>query len=1023
MGEFVEFRQPVHFGGVREVHGDPYGNSIISIGQDDGRLQKLNETDLSDAANSNLDKLSDDNLCSASFCSDHKTLICGGNSKILYKVNWPEASNIKTIITLPDSIVTVSCSGRGTLVLVTCQNNKFFVIDYSKSSIIYENSSESDILWAKMSLDAQYFAIYSQNQKLIIYNSTDFSIILEKDILCNEGSLSWGYPSFLVYSSPEESSKFTILDVSQQTEDIFTVTDINLPIKFMTISARDFIAALDNNNEVFVFARPENLNNGKHSIKSQFSKKLEMPTIKCVNWCISSVIGGNEDGEVFKLECSQLTDMQTSAADEIEEPTTQDFLSDKSDNEEEKTEKPKKSITEAFGGLKATMKDTDTVHKKKLTKAKSHAKQQKLDLVAIPKTTTKIKNPKPVKQVDSDEEAAAAAPIIEEDETKNFLSESDEEPQTKAETKPEEVKTKVEVQKPQQNWLDSDEDEESAPPKVPPNSEDRPVDYDEDFNAPPPPTNFSEDEFENSETKSTYTETLSHTFMPGAVEVIGDEEHIVCYNSSAICIQGFKEFGEQCVKVLRVDSIEPFDIIDGRDASNVKYVSMYGPNLIVSSYTSYLLKVYSETGEAIHETRGELADGESAVLVAAGSSFFAIATSLNRLHVLDAAGVVLASLEIEGRLISMAACEEFLIVVSGGLHRFEVFDIDNRKSVAKGLLAGKQPLRWIGFDPMTKEAYIQSGDNIIFKLNDNFGTLWTPVLDLNSELNSNESFYCAYVDDGVIYGYVVEQGKQVPSQIPLPHLMSFRTSPITINSANSSLAVRNPDGTAILERFRDCLVERKFLQAVQVVQLTDDETIHQRALEFALIRGENAVVSRIEEFMNRPKEKDFIFRDKPVKRCELRRTRPPPEIEEEEENEASETETNKSKQQQKQQQEPQRAAIFDISNLGRKKKMISSDDEELLNDLEDVPPPQKSTTKSRKKSQEEETEEREKPKKKKEPKKKRLADDSGSSEEEKEVVEEKEKTKKKKSTKKTSKRLVRSRKPTGIASLSSFGFS
>ncbi|EAY04933.1 hypothetical protein TVAG_039850 [Trichomonas vaginalis G3] len=1055
---FRELEQPVHFGCVREVLSDPYGNMIITIGQDDGRIQRLNETDLSDAANTNLEKISEDILQSASFCSDHKSIICGGTSKVLYKVDWPEIQTIHNILTLPESITFISCSGKGNNVLVCCQNNQYFVIDHTSGTIIYENTAPSEILWAKMSHDGQYYSIYTQSQKLHVFSLNNNANIFEKEINCPPTSLSWGYPAYLLFSSESESSKFSILDVNHQTEDIITISDMSTPIKFLSLSPRDYITAIDSESNIFIFKRPQTLNNSNQTIKSQFYMKSSITGIKCINWCLSSIIGGNEDGTIFKIEFSELSDIQTPAGEDIEEVVTQDFISDNEDKDkiEEKNENKKEkknSKIDAFGSLKTSMKDTDTVQKKKMAKSKSHAKQQKLDLVPIQKT---IKNPKPLEKSNSDDEShvSSLAPLIEEEysnQSKGFLSDSDNEKNSENNN---EQKVTENTSKPQ-DFLESESDEENSQ-KVPPNSENRTVDNSEHVYEPPPPLPSDESDFEqkkNDETKKNYVETLTRQFMPGCVNVDNDDEdRIVCFNSTAVAIQGMKDFAEKSVKLLRPDSIMPFAEIDGHDTINAQFVSIYGQNVIICSSTSYVLRVYSDDGQTIlNEAKGNLDFGESAVLVAAGSSFFAIATSLNRFHILDTVGVVLASIELDNRPITMAAFDELLVIVTGSLHKFEIFHVESRKSIAKSLLAGKQPLKWIGFDAETKECFIQSGDNYIFKLTENFGTFWSPVLDLNNELQGNETFYTAYVENGYIYGYIIKEGEKVPNTIPLPSLVTLRTSPITIIPINSPLSCRNPDAAAILERFRDCLVERKYLQAVQVIQLTDDEEVHRRALEFAVMRGENTIINRLEDFINTPKEKPFIFRDKRIKKCELKRLKPPPtnDENEEEEEEKNENQIEKMKEKPKNDKprESQRSTIFDIQV---KKKRIDSD-EELLDDLENVPEslkaPKKQTktkakskqtdeqkkTKKTKKSKDDEKQ-KEEPKKKKRTKKQRLADDSSSSsDEEKEVEEvekenEKDKAKKKKSTdkpkkKQTKRKLVGSTKPTGISSLASFGFS
>ena len=82
--ELKELQNSVFFGGVREIIGDIISDAIISVGEDDGRIQLINLEDLVAGSNQKLEEISNEGIKAISFGAGGNILFCGGESNALF---------------------------------------------------------------------------------------------------------------------------------------------------------------------------------------------------------------------------------------------------------------------------------------------------------------------------------------------------------------------------------------------------------------------------------------------------------------------------------------------------------------------------------------------------------------------------------------------------------------------------------------------------------------------------------------------------------------------------------------------------------------------------------------------------------------------------------------------------------------------------------------------------------------------------------------------------------------------------
>ena len=1112
----------IFFGGVREIIGDIMSEVIISVGEDDGRIQLINQEDLVAASNQILDEASNEGIKSISLSTAKNILFCGGESNALFQMNWPDPESVTKIYETPANILRITCGYfNGDSVAFLCQNDTIYVFDSESKTLSSEIHVETGVLWMSMNHTGEYLAYVTGDMTLIVleigendvrecmrtqlmeskYSSEQLSNADERNNLdLPVIAASWGNPYYLLVGNDQEASFVKWFDIKQQQEMKVNIFDVTTPITHLSISNKLNVAVITIEKTLHTFQLPAYAGE-ECNVPVVLTHQLQS-RMTCLNWLGKEIIFGDEDGEVYKLsmETPEKEDKEKEEGEdeEIDETTKNknDFLS--SDDDEEKEEKtpqqtkPKQATMEGFGSLKSTMKDTYITTKKVTKKAKSTAKQQKLDLSAVaapkPKSSTNTTNStfiapnKRVADILSSSDDEVENPVPEQSAKKSFISDDEIEnvsyTQQQKEFQQQEQKKKFDFldseddeiappSAPKKNipdFLDSDSDQSPVPPPssvtdtsvLPPSSSDDEsenkskqkkldfLDSDSDVPSVPPPSSVtdtsmlppssSDDDEAHSQqanSRANYVESFSTMFMPTATRK--DQElnlSILCWNQYYCMVKGQDDVGVPFIKVYRQNNGLQLIEIDGAEAME-STIGCTSENslLLVSSNSYYYRQFYisseddddahpEDDGETTYETHGSSENGESYTLCAVGKDWFALITNANRLYIYDKIGNIMDILTLESRPITMVGHEDFLLLVTGGFHKFEIFDIANTTIIAKGFLAGKQPLRWIGFDATTDELFSQSGDNVIYCLPGNKGSYWTPYYDLNKEFSSlADKYYTIFVDGHRINGYLYKEDSSLAEAVPQRDYDIFRLTPQTLDPNDAPYTIKSDANDEILYKLFAVNVDSRNLQkAVQIANLITNDEIKNAAINYALTHNSLPVAQRIQEAMD-DDEESVYYKNKRIEKIKFIRVQPPPEPEQEEN---SDEEERRAAIAQRRKAQQEKKTVVEESEETKKKKSFFSQppikpkmdsEDELLEDLESAPTPKRKQTEKTKSSgkrkrtkkgadeDEEVEEETPKRKTKKAQRKKRGADDSADDE-----VEEVEETPKKKKAKKPQKK-------------------
>ena len=1036
-----ETTNSIIFGPIREIRGDPLSNYIVSVGEDDGRIQLLTIEDFSPASNQIIEDASNEEIKSVAFSSDAQTMFCGGESKNLIKFSWPDPVKPEKIYQAESRITRLSSGAKGTIISIICDDETAVFFDYSLSKAIGTITVKEGIMWSSMSPSGKYFAYVSNDLTINVLelNDGEISEKMKKQILESKHSqeeledkerrkeidlpiitAAWGYPSYLIVGNSEKSSAVEWFDIEKQEEMTLTITDISTPIVNLSVSPKLMAAALDKDNTIHVFNFPTTTD--FTSITCSHSRKVT-GKITCIGWCLRNVLGGNEDGEAIKWSM----DDEEEKKDEEKED---DFISDdeeeemkEAEKEKEAPKKTKKSETvEGFGSLKSSMKDVFSTAKKVTKKAKSNAKQQKLDLGMVAKVAQSTPKAKPAA-------APAKEPVQKPKQIENLISDSDEEESSKEE---EEVKKGVsiieeseeETKKP--DFIESDSDEEPPKPAGAPannfidnesessdektEEQKKPDFIDSESDSAPqneeptsivmPSSSSASDAEEKAAELPKYEETSTKLFMP--TQMNSEFKTILSWNRYYIMIKAQNELGIPYVKLFKQETGLEFITIDGPEALDATIGCTSEDSLLLVSPSSYYYRQFFtksdiseiEEGDTIFETKGTCDSGETFVLGAIGTNWFALVTNTKKLHIFVNHGTASDVLALESHPITMVGNDELLFIVTGGYHKFEILNIPQGELVTKGYIAGKQPLKWIGFDVSTEEAFTQSGDGVIYCLQENKGSYWTPYYDLKEEFSSiGNKFYTAFIDGHKLYGNLYNEENTITDNVPTSDYNIYNLIPKTLDPKNAIYLIKSDKNDENLYKLFTVAIDARNRQnrAYQIASLITNVEIRNAAINYALMNNALSVAERLQNDIEAAESSFNAYSNKPVHKMKFIRTQPPPEIkedveEEEDEKESEEENTRIRNEEAKRQREEKAATIAEEKNSFFKKAALRpkmDSEEELLNDLESAPAPKKKETsqrkrKSSKKSEEGDNEDAEEaPKKtKRQRKAKKGADDS-----------------------------------------------
>lgn len=538
--------------------------------------------------------------------------------------------------------------------------------------------------------------------------------------------------------------------------------------------------------------------------------------------------------------------------------------------------------------------------------------------------------------------------------------------------------------------------------------------------------------------------TTTLPFMPSSTKEYVDSSKYLCWNAYGTAVLCINKFGEEHIdltpsaasswnasRLTNQNAIIAFTL---DDSAYVKATR--------TSVTYHNFEWYNDLDD-ITQTFSAL---DSVELIALGSSWFAVATSSNRIHIFGISGFPIAVFALPGKCISMVGHKETLFIIHSNNLMFEIFDVDKQTSEAKGLIGAKHPIRWTGFDIANNTVYIESGDYKFYALTKSCGAHWVSMMDMTTYFNDDiVSFFPSCIEDGKLFGIGLHEGETQPSNKPLPEWEEIEMQPIVMNPHQSEClkalvryaAVDDKDEAAkdldkeLLKQLHNALIQNRHLLATQIVMQMKSEKGRKLAIQLADRTNNPSVAERIQLLHDLTDSSDADDESESESPVPYVRTEPLPTTEDESETAPPSRPLSRLPSVMSDIQIPSRSSSArkiieeEEEDVPEKPKYIRKPTEEEEDDSEEEVKSSKSSKPNKATSSQKQKGKGRKTKPKTQKKKGKTTEEKH--EEEEEETEEKPKAKKtetkKPIKKKPAKKKLFKQKPTDVPDLSKFGFS
>lgn len=833
----MDFQTAAHFGQVRDIRFDPSGEYIFSLGEDDGCIFIWNSSDLTRSTNNGIENASKGSTVRAIGWTGNSNFVFAGENKKIIETNWKKCDKFNVIFESESTIDFFDIHGDA---MACACDRKVVLLDRNTNG--NRNIELDDIRWLSFSPDGEYLATEDKNDQVCIWELNGLNLIY-KDVVQTKINPCWYSNKLFVFMGSK--LEFNVLNVEKPNEmKSILINDLNEKIDMFLIWCSKLIIA-DNSHQISIYQINDDLST---SFIRRFSYNGEI--ITSLNCNKSLICAGDSDGNIYVWSLHEEEEIVEENKEMIEENT--------------KNEKPK--IDSDFSFLKDNPYYVEAP-KKVVKKTKNKGKQQLLDVIH---DKSKPKTKRQFLPDDSESSSFEENENIEDDLNNNestlvesnkisYLSDNDDD------SEQEEVKPKSFLDEEASDHSDINIDEDM----------DIEIPSDENLDSTPQKgeeiLQKNEEVLDNKENNQLINE-ITTQFMPNSCDEIINSSKILCWNGYGSMILKYDDNGSQTIDIT---PSENFDFSSKRieDLHNITVGTIDEYGYLFASKNNILYHC-NEVFGANADVSLELPSLETVDLVASGSSWFAVATSLNRLYILTNTGLPMSSFSLESRCITMVGCENYLFIVFGSNLRFELFDIPERKLVSSGFLPVKS-LKWTGFDLSTHSVLIEDSNFILLTLNHDYGIRWTSVLDLKKYFKENTtSFFIVNVEQHDLYGIKLTNDIKAPQIKPSSQLEEYHLEPLTFSYAqnkcmlsllnyeesNNKAAAGKSLDRELIVLFSNALNDNKLLLATQIFKRLKSEKGREIALRYADQTGHSSVSERLIKIVeNQDSESDIEF--------------------------------------------------------------------------------------------------------------------------------------------------------------------
>lgn len=797
-----------HFGSTKLVSVDPFGNEILTLGEDDHLLNCFIAETVQLSSAHDLKILNGKNISSFCFLQQSYIFLVSAENHI-YSFNWPKCDVQKLLYEHGDEIDLICATSSENIIAFSDVNNDIYFLKHSGQNqyqLIQKvfSSPNSKIAWIDFGPLCDTFAVYTKDLTITTINNKSFeTIFIEK-------TSSFCLPCFTCQSDLMFVKDGKIVSISQINHNSAVFqnekdTNFDIVALIPSISSKH-IATCDSNGTITVSKYDRSIFN--YSSEPNFDSPQELPFILKIehpssklttfNWRYDIIAAGDEEGALYfwegianipkyiseeKISNDFYEDETTPSKKQTTATTT--TLKSSTKSKKKKTMSLIESLTAPVDPSRARKtKDEDSLSeaeeptstKSKTSKSKKperKTKQQK-NAKLTPKKFIQTE-----KVSDDDDESEMEGFIETREEFEERIKQNAPEPEPEPEILPEflpsesssdheidiepyltpEQREKLHRHREEEEMLENASKEDHLNSEVSSDIDNENIEDIED-----------DEEFE-----------FDHVFMPGNNDNFVGNRRYMCWNHYAAVLLRRDRDDESKTE------IDIHTLSDGKTRSipnlnRYSLASIDENGIILASQT----EVYYEHHKtwAPDKTTSIPFTSEKINLVACGFEWFAVSTNAPCIHLFTSAGLEINMIMLPLSCIFMVGRGKYLFYAfpNGDNVEFAVVSVlKSRTVVSDRSICGIRPIKWVGIDNENK-IYIQDRTNIVYMLSKDFSWQWIPMLDMKEYFDTTTTgFWIVKAEDDQIFG-VPLRSQRSPATYPIPRLHQLDTHIMTLDT-------------------------------------------------------------------------------------------------------------------------------------------------------------------------------------------------------------------------------------------------
>ena len=766
----------VNFGPVSCVSLSPNGESILSIGNDDGIIAESSTKFIKSP------KSPKDNIDQLNAITEHELAEIHGKSITaftrgfssdsiifiaedgIFSLNWNTMKS-ENLFETTENYKSIEKSESGYLVVLQREEENKAEIFHKEQGHIGSIQTENAIEAFKISNTGKYIALYEEQNGITIFETQTQNSVQNLKMSCTQTSMAWTNDDKLFVCDSYNKMSIIILTPATNGQETMTVSSHDEPLAAVSLAHDNNIVTLSTKENKIVYSSYEKINDsyettlistekfhrddGENDTQEEINAPYFFDFISDDLFCIGEEFGkltlwrfgamheGTKETQDIELE-----------SDNEKEPTK--MIKKKKEHAKEFAEltktrkKSAKKILDAKGKVVETVNvDSDAEYSgsegiplEELGKGEEETDSEEEDTdPMLDKTVTEANVPKMIsseesssdeyermmKQKELDERRRKGRKekfdqlIVEESSSYSSSVSDDDFVTTDKELTAKQKQEELRKFTEKRSKEIKAEEEEEEMEKM--------INDGEDLNA-------SAESASESYSQSDYSDEPEERkiFMPGSSFDYDGNRKFLCWNKTA------------AIYLRLIDEEE------GRTAIDIEFHDKYlHRDVHMDNEKHFVLATVNENGFAgasrttvnyrFNKVDGSDAEfkyafkGETIDLIAIGNRWVAAYTSHRILRIFSTSGLEIATLSMPATPVTMVGSNDLLFVVYGDKLQYTLFNIYKRTKVSTGIIPCQPPLKWAGFDE-DDNVYAFGSDMILQELVHRYGYHWTPVCNI-----------------------------------------------------------------------------------------------------------------------------------------------------------------------------------------------------------------------------------------------------------------------------------------------------